>query len=421
LGTRSDKALAALVLAVGLLLFFPSAVLGDRVFFCRDQADVLVPMWEYVKERALLHQWPLWFPYDGLGAPLAGSTVGGIYNPLYWALLPLGVLQMFKVYSLGLIAAAFAATYALCRRLGCAGWAAAAGAVAYAFCGGMISMISNPQYQTGAAMLPVVLWGAALALQGHRLAGAAAGALGMAEMVLAGDIQSAYMAGCLLLGLIWVIPSETATLRTRLAVLVSTGVGALLLSAAQLGPSLEALGSTARGAGLSWQEATQWSLHPLRLPELFLGDLVQWHPGSAQLNAVREQLLGTESLWNTTVTVGALPLWGCIAALAGTTPRRARLDWGLAAAGTLGVWVATGVYGGLYRVGFAAIPLWSSFRFPEKWTVIACLPLCLLAARGLGRALREPPPQVRRALAIAVGVCLALAVAASAASLARSA
>ena len=171
------------------------------------------------------------------------------------------------------------------------------------------------------------------------------------------------------------------------------------LTAVQLLPSLEMTRYSLR-AGLSYEEATAYSLPP------------------AALAATFSPLLfgrGAVGFWGSwerveTLYVGVVPL-----ILAGFAFRRRWRDsaWFFLALGLLGLLIALGKYTPLYSL-VHALPMLGGLRVPARFILLANFSLAALAAIGLQRFMTESLP-LKRVLGwggvVMIGGALALMVA----------
>src|SRR5215472_11420287 len=388
--------------ATSLAVFFPRVVAGTAIFFCRDGAGLHYAMWSYLKQRLAEHSWPLWFPYDGLGAPFIGSVISATFHPVSLLLLAFSVSETMRLAALGSFALAFGSTWALARQFGCGKGISAFAAVSFTYCGALVSQVSNPTFLMAGATLPLFWLGVAKSAQSRAATGIPVGALALALCTVAGDVQGALLMGAMAIPVYFAAANGSSRPLWALWVVAATGAWGVALSAAQLLPGADAFRQIDRASGLSWTEVTRWSLHPARLPELFFGDVVHWAPGSDVPNLIRREILGSEGLWSTTVSLGALVAFGAsLALLLGKKGRRANLI--LLATAVVLIWLALGGFGKLYEVAYRFVPLWSAFRFPEKLVLPASLPLVLLAARGFTAANEATDEkQRRRALLVTI-------------------
>lgn len=404
----ADIVAPLLVYSASVVAFFPRLLLGD-VIYCRETFRLNFPIKAYADTRLAQGELPLWFPYDGLGVPFVGSTVTGFFHPttlLHFVTDAAGVLTINELL---LTALAFFGTWWLARRLGARPAAAAVAAVAFAFSGPVFSTSTNLPFFYGATAFPLFLVGVdVLAVGERRRVGVVLAALGLASAVLGGDLEAGYVFG--LVGLLYVLGRvETGRLHAvlRLAAAGALGLG---LSAVQLLPSLALFRQVDRAHGLDWPQASMWSVHPLRLPEIFLGDIVRFTPVEPDVQA--RFLLGPPQmhLWHLTVFVGVVVFAGLVLAIRGRADRP-RITWVLVGLGAALLLAALGRYGGLYRAMYAALPFWDGFRFPAKLLPFAMLPLALLGGLGVNWGLSHPKPARNLVLVLAGVVALVAATA----------
>ncbi|MFL9963453.1 hypothetical protein PQR02_20755 [Paraburkholderia sediminicola] len=168
---------------------------------------------------------PWWNHLEGVGAPLAGEMQAAALSPLNMLLaLPDG--QLYMHLSLQIIAGL--STWALLRKLGCAPYAALAGALAYEFNGTfawLANAIVNP-----VPFLPMVLYGIESLherLTAGRRGNVAWIIIGIAAALYAGFPEVAYLNGLLIA--VWTLVRTASLPRAvKLRFLVHVGVGGLV-------------------------------------------------------------------------------------------------------------------------------------------------------------------------------------------------
>jgi hypothetical protein len=241
--------------------------------------------------------------------------------------------------------------------------------------------------------------------------------------VLAGDFEAGYVYALTALPLMLLLGARPLR---AVATWSAAGLAGMFVSSAQLLPTLSLLQQLQRLQGIPLRAAVTWSFPPLRLPELFLGDILQHEPihrvGSPQLL----QLMGygvMPSPWYSNVYLGIFgalgTLWaiavgnqrqitGSAVAATGTTaisrPDRhtvstRRIALGLLTLAAALLWLALGRHGALYGLFHRFMPLWRSFRYPEKILNYLSALLAVLGGLGISAALKEH----RRAWKVAVG------------------
>ena len=389
-------------LAAVLALSYHRLLLGD-VVVSRDTNRLLFPLKAYVVARLRHGHLPLWYPYESLGTPCLAAGVTAVFHPLTWLAVVVGPVAGHALATLACVGLTGAGTFALARRLGASRPGAAAALVVAVGGGSFVSTLDNQTFLWGATAFPFFLVGVLGAvrrrdpLPGMLLAGGA-----VCWALLAGDFEAAYVFGLVGLATGVLLRRRVAWPRAVLRVGLA-GAGALVLAAVQVLPSLAALRHIDRAHGLPWAVATRWSMHPLRLPELFLGDLVRYSSQGTGPDVRALVVGGARAPWQLTAFLGVLPLLGAGILLAGR--RRRVAGTLLAVAGGL-LWLALGRHGGLYHLAFLALPVWDAFRYPEKLLPFVQVLLAVVAGLGVTAAWRRPGPSVRVAVATAVALVL---------------
>ncbi len=380
-------ALAGFVAALYARLLFTNRVLaeGDILYY-------FYPYRDYAAAALRAGRLPLWNPYIFLGAPFLANPQAAVLYPLHWPLSWLPVTAQIAwsaalhTWIVGL------GGYALLRGWGQSAWVGLAAGLLLAGSGFFGGLIGHINQMNGAAWLPwallVLVWADAAAPLGagwsRRAAAAGWFALLTALMLLAGHTQTAYinLAG---LGLwcVWpLIPALRSRAWTaagsrvarRLAVYaVGVGVGALT-AAPQLLPTLELSSRGLRQGGLSYAEASSFSLKPLQL----LWSLLPSY-GLADLSAVFATSGYTEFVAYVGLIGMALAAW---VTLRGAWRHGPAGGTGLLLAVT-GLFLAAGRWNPVYYLLYMAVPGFDLFRAPARWMMLYTLGMAILAGVGL--------------------------------------
>ena len=393
------------MIAVGLLLYavafhFESLLFG-RIYFNLDTFAYFYPMETYYAASLRAGELPLWNPYVFGGAPFLANSQAGVYYPLNLAFL-LGSIP--SVYSLELAAHSLIAAGGMLwfgrRHVGLTWLGAIVAGLAFGFGGAIATMAGHLNQVQVAAWMPWML-GA-----GHQLVvrpgprPLALLALLIALQALAGHSQQLYIGLCgLAVYSVWTYVREVqaGSFRIgdsgswhRLAVLAGSGLLAAGLSAAQMVPTLELSNLSIRSGGLSYWEATAFSLPPFEI----LAALVPPLAGGAPFSEF----------------VGYIGVSGLALAIFGLTARfgwneRFWLAWVLVA-----LLLAFGHFTALYFLPYKLVPGFDLFRAPARWLVLFSFGASVLAGLGAGHVARLE--RRRRAAGIsAVVVIAAIAVA----------
>jgi hypothetical protein len=200
--------------------------------------------------------------------------------------------------------AALGGTHLFARLWSLGRGAALLAGITYALGGYMVGLTSNLLYLMAAAAFPWALWGAERFLR-QPSASRAAAALPLMLILLSGDPQSFAMCNGMLLVLVLLRPSRTDMLRAAPWAGVLIVLGALL-SAVQL---LQVLGilKDAHPNAPTFELATRFSFHPLRLLDLAFGPLfLHRESGTVPTSQLANELFqsGMGALWTYSVHLG---------------------------------------------------------------------------------------------------------------------
>jgi hypothetical protein len=411
--------IAALLLALFVMALFYRLLLTNRVLASGDILLYFYPYRSYAAAAFQEGRIPLWNPYIFSGAPFLANIQAGVLYPLHWPLNWLPVTQ--QIYWSAAIHAWILGMggYVLLRRWGygwLAGLVTALTLAGSGFYGGMIGHLNQ---MNGAAWLPWMLWvlennprydipttGSRLAklvsLGASHVGGVALFSLLVTLTLLAGHTQTAYIN---LFGVgIWLVAREVdvrawvsgirnwATKRPGLRRLARPnvhslfsgllpllpGLGvyflgillALLLSAAQLLPTLELNQLGLRSGGLSYWEVTSFSLRPLRLPWTIFPTY---------------GLVDLSTIWGPAFTefVAHVGLTGLLLAAIGFWRSRWSRAWrfGLLFVG-LGIFLALGRWNPAYYLLYQFAPGFDLFRTPARWMMLYTVGIAVLAGVG---------------------------------------
>lgn len=390
---RDALALAFLALLT-VLFFWP-------VFFAGywlprgggDLVSFLWPQYQFAAESIRSGSIPLWNPYLYSGAPFLADNQSGVLYPinllafLIFPPITYQVMEGLVIFHLWLAGACMYAALRLwpmpdSSSIGRGG--ALLGAIAFMFNDVLITHLGNLNLIAAAAWLPLIV---ALFARGlaHRDARAtiASGAV-FAVALLAGHAQVTAITaiGLIAVGGWQFVRAGRWRERARvigpaaLALIVAFG-----LSAAQLLPSLEMTRYSLR-AGLSYEEATAYSLPPIALASTFSPLL---------FGRGASDFVGT---WQRVETsfVGVIPLL-----LAGFafTRKRSNPAWFFAALGLIGLLIALGRYTPIYSL-VHSLPVLNGLRVPARFILLTNFSLAALAAIGFEQLRAAPRMNSRR-------------------------
>jgi hypothetical protein len=390
----------ALILAVVHLPLF----LG-RIIFTRDIAHWIFPARQFVRQLLLAGELPVWNPYQGLGIPVLGDPLYGVFYPpnallllvpTAWVPNALTALHFTHMVWGGL------GVFLLARRLRATPLASAVGALAWSLSGYMTAQWTAGLLLQASAWIPWIAVGH-LALQGRLRAGGrrwttglAMAALPTGMALLLGEAFLVVMGLGFAVGVLAVVQiferrEDPAVPRVglrqlamhALAVALAIGMGAVVLV-----PARAVLAGSPRATALSRADAEASSLHPLRVLEFVapgsMGDVYGDYPAA---HVVGEPRLDGLPL-SYSVYLGASVLGLALIAL-----RRRALELGLLALTGFALLIALGRHLPVHRLIRRLVPPLAYMRFPEKYMSLVVVGVALLAGLGAARLLsgeRQP-------------------------------
>lgn len=387
--------LAALLLAAFSLALYARLLFTDRVLASGDILLYFYPYRDFAAQALREGRIPFWNPYIFMGVPFLANPQAAVLYPLHWPFAWLDAPRQI-VWSAAIHTWLIGFGGALLvRRLGLRWTGALVTGLALSGSGHVGGLIGHINQLNGAAWLPWALLLVTPRREAPRRAGGRAGhlfldgallAVVVALLLLSGHTQTAFIVlvgtgvWCLYLGFAATWQSKPRALRNwnwrPLAVLaIGVALGGLL-AAPQLLPTLELSGQGIRSGGLTYIDATSFSLKPLRLPWTLLPTY-----GLADPEAIFDTPAYTEF-------IAYLGLLGLALAVAGIWKGR-----GLARAcgllfTVLGLALALGRWNPLYLPLHAWVPGFDLFRTPARWMLLYTLGVAVLAGGGTDALIR---------------------------------
>ncbi len=364
---RGRDLIAVLLLGALIALFFWKLLFTNLILARGDTFLYIYPYWTAAREALQDGRLPLWNPNLFMGAPfLANSQAGVLYPPnwLLWLMCDAPTAASWAIVLHLWLAAGF--TYAFARSgLGLHRLPAGLAAALYALGGYLTAQAEHVNQLQGLAWLPAVFW---LLASGKRPMRPLLLGVVLGMQVLAGHTQAVFItaAGAALfaIGRMWRGRNRPADAVPVITHLILGCVSAVLLTAAQILPTLELSRHSVRGGGgLPLNEALSFSLHPLLA-------------GRALLPGFGETIFSEY--------VAFLPLSALLLALIGAwAGRRRPAVVGLLLMGAAGLFFALGTANPIYVFLVKVIPGFSLFRAPARWLVLYAFGAAGLAGVGL--------------------------------------
>ena len=392
----------AVALAHVRVVFF-----GDT-FTLRDSYIYTLPSRDHLAAAIAAGQLPEWWDAIGLGIPFAASPSQSVTYPPAWL-----VVFAPRLFGADLLLVAHLVWLAigqslLARRLGAGTVGALFAGAALATCGYATSMMVNHLPVMTLAWTPWVVWAtdrlAAAEDRNSRIERALHVAALVAAQVLSGD-PAGMVTSAVLASLVGLIRARRRW--QTLGALMIALAAAVVLAAVAVVPGIFLLAASSRSQGISFDVATQWSMHPLRMLEWVwprvLGEAANERMNLARLVADTSGGAGLEPSWAFSEYLGAPVL--LLAAVGAGAHRDARR---LLALSLLPVLLALGRYTPIYGIYRALVLPEHLIRYPEKHIAAAFILWTALAGVGLTRAFAEPRPRRAWAAAALVGLLSAL-------------
>lgn len=408
-GRATVLALLQVLVALQLLAVFGELLRPGRALTGRDIAEYQVPL------RATLAQLagqglPEWNPLTQGGQPLLSDPSYAAFYPLNWLVLVLAPHVVLSI--LAAVHAALAAFGArrLAKALGCREAIALLAATGYASGGLFVSLLHAQPMLPAMAWLPWLLTAADRLVEragspGKRGPAILQTALFYALIALAGE-PATLLAATLSVALLALTRRPAQALWPASAGLLGLG-----LAAVQLVPAAARLLASPRAGGLTWEQASRWSMQPIRLVELvfprLLGDPARMREGLYYGWGIHD----FDFPYLLVLTPGlSLVVLGFAGLLARGLPRRR--FWALLAIS--GVLLACGRHTPGFRWAFDHLPGLATNRYPEKFFLLTFVALVFAGACALERLLARREAGAREAtelplaLALVAGALVAL-------------
>src|ERR1035441_9222336 len=382
-------------LLLGLLIFatFPGVLLGSTTFVIRDFGLFGYPLAYFHRQSFWRGELPLWNPLSNCGLPFLAQWNTLTLYPLSLIYLLLPLTWSLSFFCLAHMFWGGLGMYFLAYRWTGHRLAAALAGLIFAFNGLTLNALMWPNIVATLGWLPWVLW---LGQRAWREGGKAVvwGALVGAMQMLAAGPEVILLTWIILFVLACGDWAHAEGQRGRLALrFVGLGILVALICAAQLLPFLELLARSQRDAGFG---SSEWSM-PVWGWANFLVPLFRTSPISQGLFMQHGQY------WTSSYYAGIGTVF-----LSAVAARRVR-DWRvrvLAGLLCLGLILALGNSGFLYRGLRLCCPGLGFVRYPVKFVVLVLAVAPLLAAFGFAALAGKPRPAGRFEFGVALVILL---------------
>ena len=403
---------ATLLLTAFVTVFFWKALLTDRVLAGYDLSTYFYPYRQYAAVALRQANLPLWNPYLFQGAPfLANQQTAVLYPPNLLYLLFSAETGLALSIALHLIWGALGA-YVYTRTTTNLVWPAAIGAaITFGLSGFLGAQVGHVNQVNAAVWLPWALLAAHYVYRGRSVRWAVALSFILAVQFLAGHAQPSYMTlvtvmlywlGHAVWDLLGVTAYRPAFLTTKeepatgqsaplpglppappwftylrnwytqlqwrpvvaLVLLGGAFASTAALTAPQVLPMLQLTHHSIRQGGLSYGEATSFSLSPRE----FLAGMLPTPDG----------FVSTDEYYG---FIGILAI--ALALLALVAAYRRPATWGFAGLAFVGLFLALGRFNPVYPALFEILPGLDLFRVPARWLLLYTFSASVLVGIGI--------------------------------------
>ena len=371
-----------LALILSIIFFYP-LIFSNKTFFFRDIQAWFYPMKYFLSTSLRAGNIPFWCPNYYCGSPFMNDLQSGVFYPfsIVFALFPFPL--SFNIYIILHIVLGFCFFYLFIKGIGLSRQSALITTISYCYGGYTIATINTLNNLTTLIWLPAILWSFQnAAAKGHK-SGYFFTVLFLCMSILGGEPQLFILtAGLVFFYGLAFIPDETSGInsRTKYAVIILfLIISSILITMVQLGPAYMDYQLSARLGGMTYEEATKFSLNfemlkhlliPLHFSPTFATDpatLKNFFPGPGQMP------------WLLTIYPGFMIVPMVTFGLVFNFSKRV-LFWLIVFCITLVL--ALGHNTPAYYIFFNIFPF---FRFPEKFMFLASFSLLVMAAYGLDR------------------------------------
>lgn len=387
----SRDAIALGFLLAMVLWFNEEIVVGGKVPFFRDLGPYFYPMRWHLAESFRSGELPLWNRHVSMGFPfLANLQAGAFYLPhLSFLVLPFFDAVRFLFVFHYFVAAL--GGYCLCRQWGYPSSLSLIGSILFAFGGMLVSLGNLLDHFQAAVWLPWVILFGERSLRSNAWRDFCLLTAALLVQFLAGSPEIYGMTlGLLLLdGLRLKAEDARRTYRALFSHLLGANALVAGLAMVQILPTVELFLQSWRSEIIPYANVTAWSLHPIRLINLFFLDKeVNLHVFNGF-----HFYFGHERPLIISLYLGAMVLPGiCLWFFASSRKEKATL-LGLVFVSLV---LAIGDYTPLYPFLFRLFPFLGLVRFPEKFFFVASAVLLFIALSGFFRFLRDDRLPMRR-------------------------
>jgi hypothetical protein len=379
-----------LLAPLSLLAFLPYFLDSSNVLIFRDLAETDLPAKKiWLESVTSFGNIPLWNHLQGGGSPILEDLVSGPLYPLNAIYLLFGKSQLLDGLVFFLMAhylLIYFGFFLLARTLGLSRSIAVLVGLMGALNGYSVSAFNLTHVLAGITALPWFGFFWARFLLKARWYDLLGSSIAVAWPIYGGDPQPTYvLAVASLVYGFYVAGFSRALLAWSLM-----GVSALLVAGPQLAPAFSLFLESTRFSSDNAPTSSSigWALHPSRLIEILIPNFFGFFTNPAEFLAGWQTRRNHKGFFINSLYIGALPgmclVWYFLSGRAFRKNCQRRSSFlaiiiVLSFLLTMGAWVKPDIYAALGRF----LPLWSSFRYPERLAFVPLFLMILLSGFAL--------------------------------------
>ena len=379
-----------LLFLVVLSLFIPSIV-NNSSFYWRDIFIAYYPLTDFIVNSIKDGVFPLWNPYLYTGMPQFASLEPSI-------LYPANLIFFFTDYSTGLLLililhyfiAAYG-TFLFCRHIGLSNFSSCIGGISFGLSGYMISMYNVYPILFVISWLPynLILIDRIINPDQKKSKKRPVFYLVLLNTIelLTGRFDIIYITFIFFMTfIIFRLLQHKSKLNSKIItdsaiyIFISFFIP-VLISAVQIIPAMELLNNSVREAGVAYNQAQMWALHPLQICQMFIvGIWGDFFSGQGLYPLFGESSFGN-GLFVVNIYQGIVCMIFAIYALCNMKNSRHLIYWLIVFLG-FGL-LALGKYLPLFELLYKAVPGFNLIRYSVKFFIISIFALSVMTAYGM--------------------------------------
>ena len=368
-------------------LFFYPVLFEGKTFFFRDIHHFAYPMKLALARVWAEGEWPYWYPNLLQGIPLMSLMHPGVFYPPSLLFLLKDFSFAFNTYFLFHHVVLMTSVYALCRYWERSIPASLCASLTALLGGYFLSLASVYNQFQSAIWFPLILMVWQKFMAEARMKYFCGAVAFLVFQVLGGGPENAIFSVLLVYAHSLCLAKDEERLKgfkhKTLAILALVGL-ALALSALQLIPTYYLLKETGRSAGIAYSASTIWALEPSALLGLFLPE---------NFTHFLEQDGGGMDYFVQSIYMGIVPMFILFACLLVSREQKVIRFW-LMVFGA-GGFFALGDSNPIYFLFYDWVPVFSMFRYPQKFFFFCAFAMVFLSAWSLDRFVKAIPHEKR--------------------------